>query len=599
MTRAQRYAHLLRWIAVDSLWRYRGTSFLFLTAGMGGLVFQVAALGVAVIYAQMLEHGWVVTLLGRQVEARSSVVLLAVCGTGVLVALLLSAYLTYVSGVQSIRLRRRYQVFCSLRALRLLASGFPVWPPPDKRQANLGEIMKLVRGDAAFYGRVAQMFIQAVVPAVTSILAVGALLYLEWLSTLAVLLATLVSTVFHYRASVTAVEGSRLMEQYAPQASRAYREQVNALRGSTVVSDAEHETGDETFFQSGGVRAFLDARDRRMRALESSKLVSNACFAIIVFIVLLGLGMSIIVEGRGWGRLIVYLLALRYGLVGLRSLATTITSINRFYPQLRRYRDFVEMSATRSGVRPEPLEAYQVRATADALGGSEESATFTAGSRVLLICPTELDRYTAGFILDSLIGASVGAVAAATSSLWLVTAWLACDPSLPLATAVGLPAKMRRRDIEQLLEGTRLAEKVTAQLPDDFAKPMDPQAWARVDPMVRYALALVAATHVDRQWVLLDEAKLRAVPANVQEQLLRRLADRIVVIVSRSAAVVGQYSESMVIVADRGQVIGIGSPAWLECHRAEVEALLGEVLGVGESRATNGDEQEDAELDCE
>ena len=62
--------------------------------------------------------------------------------------------------------------------------------------------------------------------------------------------------------------------------------------------------------------------------------------------------MSIIFEGRGWGRLIVYLLALRYGLVNLRSLASTITSINRLYPHLRRYRDFVEMSATRSGVRP-------------------------------------------------------------------------------------------------------------------------------------------------------------------------------------------------------------------------------------------------------
>lgn len=599
VTRAQRYAHLLRWIAVDSLWRYRGTSFLFLSAGMGGLVFQIAALGVAVIYAQMLEHGRVVTLLGRQVEARSEVGLLAVCGTGVLVALLLSAYLTYVSGVQSIRLRRRYQVFCSQRVLRLLASGFPVWPPPDKRQANLGEIMKLVRGDAAFHGRVAQMFIRAVVPAVTSILAVGVLLYLEWLSTLVVLLATLVSTVFHYRVSVAAAQGSRLMEQHAPQASRAYRERINVLRGSTVVSDTELTASDEAFFQSGGVRAFLDARDRRMRATESSKLVSNIFFAVIVFVVLLGLGMSIIFEGRGWGRLIVYLLALRYGLVSLRSLTSTITSINRFYPQLRRYRDFIEMSATRSGVRPEPLEAYQVRATADALGGSEESATFTAGSRVLLICPTELDRYTVGFILDSLIGASVGSVAAATSSLWLVTAWLTCDPSLPIGTAVGLPAKMRRRDIEQLLEGTTLAEKVTAQLPDDFAKPMDSQAWARVDPMVRYALALVAAAHVDRQWVLLDEARLRAVPANVREQLLRRLADRIVVIVSRSAAAAGQYSESMVIVADRGQVIGIGSPAWLECHRADVEALLGEALGVDESRATNGDEQEDAELDDE
>ncbi len=49
--------------------------------------------------------------------------------------------------------------------------------------------------------------------------------------------------------------------------------------------------------------------------------------------------------------------------------------------------------------------------------------------------------------------------------------------------------------------------------------------------------------------------------------------------------------------APGGRVIGIGSPAWLECHRADVEALLGEVLCVDESRATNGDEQEDAELD--
>ncbi len=599
VTRAARYVRLLRSLAVELLWRFRANSILILATGMGGLMCQIAAIGVAVVYAQMLEQGRVVTLLGQQAEARSSVGLLAICGTGVLVTLLLSAYLTYVSGVQSIRLRRRYQVFCSVRALRLLASGVPVLPPPDKRQANLGHIMNLVRGDAAFHGRVAQMFIQAIVPAVTSILAVGALFYLEWLPTLVVLLATLVSTVFHYRASVAAAQGSRLMEQHAPQATRAYRERINALRGSTAVSDTKHKTVDEIFFQSGGVRASLDARDRRMWATESSKLVSNIFFAVIVFVVLLGLGMSIIFEGRGWERLIVYLLALRFGLVSLRSLTSTITSINRFYPQIRRYRDFVEMSATRSGVRPEPLDAYKVRAAADALGGSEESATLTAGSRVLLICPTELDRYTVGFILDSLIGASVGSVAAATSSLWLVTAWLACDPSLPIGTAVGLPAKMRRRDIEQLLEGTRLAEKVTAQLPDDFAKPMDPQAWARVDPMVRYALALVAAAHVDRQWVLLDEAKLRAVPANVREQLLRRLADRIVVIVSRSAAAVGQYSESMVIVADRRQVIGIGSPAWLECHRPEVEALLGEVLGVGESRATNGDEQEDAQLDYE
>src|SRR5262245_53405815 len=74
IVRAQlfRYLGVVRWIVIDSMWRFRYRTGLVIGLGLLGMSLQVGALGLALHYAKLLEHGTAYHLLGRKFMPQSS-----------------------------------------------------------------------------------------------------------------------------------------------------------------------------------------------------------------------------------------------------------------------------------------------------------------------------------------------------------------------------------------------------------------------------------------------------------------------------------------------------------------------------------------------
>jgi len=394
ISRIARYFDLMGWVAQDSIWRLRRISALGLSASFGALVAQIGALAVVALYAHLLERGGEVTLLGQTLEPRGSAVMLVGAGTAALVLLLLSSVLMYVSGRASVRLRREYQEFCTQRALDALSARYPILVPHDQKGRSSGQVVRIVRGDSGYSGWVAQLGLEAIIPALSAVCGIAVLLVMEPLLTLMVTAFIVFSLVVLMRVSVRAARASVRMEKTSPLAAAAVRECVVALRHG----HSERPDG----VLDGPFREHLDARDVRMSALHGSRLVSNVFLSAALFIVIVALGTSILHDGTGWSRLLVYLAICRYSLYSLRSVTQLLTSINRFYPQLSRYRMFVDMSRLQEGDRLPDVLSIQLGSRA--VAGSRQSLSLGTPGRIAVVTALELNRFTVGTIVWSLCG---------------------------------------------------------------------------------------------------------------------------------------------------------------------------------------------------
>jgi hypothetical protein len=76
---------------------------------------------------------------------------------------------------------------------------------------------------------------------------------------------------------------------------------------------------------------------------------------MVVSIILLTMGLDIIRERAGWGCMLNYVVAFHFATMGIQGVYAAITSINRFYPQMRRYMTFVQGFTSMDAERHPPI----------------------------------------------------------------------------------------------------------------------------------------------------------------------------------------------------------------------------------------------------
>lgn len=580
--RIGRYQRLMRWLSRDSLWRFKGITLLSLGLGFGGLLAQIGAIGLAAYYAHLLERGEAIELMNSVYEPRSSVALLSMIGLGALVLLMIGALAMWISGLLSVTIRRRYQDFCAARAIDRLRERRFIWSPPDKRRGDIGTVLRLIRGDAGYAGWVAQLLLAAVVPAVSTVIAIVALVSLEPLLSIGVMVLVVVSMVFLVRVNVAAAHHSKRLEQAAVPAGRDVRRKIATLRDTP--HGARVEVDAEALFGTGEMKTYLDARDGRMQVMETSRFISNFFFAITLVLVLLVLGGDLIQEGTGFGRLFIYLVALRYALFSLRSVTQLLTSINRFFPQLWRYREFLEASDATPDETPR-RERFTMRAVEPRVPESVNETTLRAPQRLTLLTPTELNRYTLGFLLWALVGPNREQTHAALAHARFAALRLQPEHAESAAATLGLPAGLSRAVLLEPLAETPLATALEAALPASLDEPLDDDAWRALPRGAKYAVGVLEALHDGAQWVLLDGRFLRLLHERSRAALLDAFQDRFVVIVTADPAFAAASPADFIGVADEGRLYGLGDCDWLAANLDEIESRFGAALAAGPGRS--------------
>jgi hypothetical protein len=337
--RIARYRRVVRWFAQDAYGRFRRRLLLiivFSVLAMGGLM---GALGVIFFYVRALEDGAVFVYGGYEIVARDSALLLVAAASTGLVLFILSFIFRYAAILQALEIGRAYEGFCSRRAIALVGAhgGRP------EADAWADHARLLIQSDPRFCARVARVTVNMILPVIAFAATFTVLIWLDpWLTILVIgLLAAALP--FLYVVNVRGARNSMAMEKRAKAASDRKRELValNTERGEPLDPESPEMSRP---FRRGPIARHLDSYVGRLRANHNSELVTNTVMGISVVVILASKGSDILATGKGWGELAVYMAALRVNLTSVTQASKTLTSVNRFYPQVARYFRFLEQT---------------------------------------------------------------------------------------------------------------------------------------------------------------------------------------------------------------------------------------------------------------
>jgi ABC-type multidrug transport system fused ATPase/permease subunit len=324
------YAEVTLWMVKDTLLRNRWQNLLGTSLQFAGLSAQVIAVTLTLGYAQRLESNTPLDIVGFEFIPQASIPLLVFVAAASGGLLLISSLMTWASQKIILNLRRGYYEFCMERLFRLLKErGAP--QQLKQTEGQVRALFMLVRRDGLYCSRYYGALIGAIVPGVTAAAALATCIYTDWTLTIALFAALGVIGPILYRGNRQSSGLSNQVDQRAPACAKELRGQLlEGLQGA-----------DKTMVERPDSDAWMDAYMGRLGAAIHSDLVVNLLMSAAISTLVAGVGYQSITSHAGWGRIVIYLVALRYFLVHLKGLARMITTMNQFYVQSSRYRAYV------------------------------------------------------------------------------------------------------------------------------------------------------------------------------------------------------------------------------------------------------------------
>ncbi|MCW7755440.1 hypothetical protein OOT00_15800 [Desulfobotulus sp. H1] len=344
MKTIKKYIDFFYWMICDSLLRYRNKVLLVSFADFVGVSMQVAALWVLLQYIFHLESGKPINILDYSIVARDSFQVFFVFTTVAFFLLLLSAWLIFYSDVQKIKLRVLFERFCSQRAfLAYEKKSFFLFLATEKLK-NTG-ISKIAIGDARYYSRALFMVFNLLKPVCYLVIAVPAMLYISTRLTFILGAVVLISLFFQYLVSKNAAKQSVLLENYNMRSNLEKKQLISFLDACSLSNEADSKDRVKDkiklFFSSRTIVNRYKTLEERLKGAPQSSFISNVLMAFGIFIILIVLiRQSLFIEPQ-WASTIAFLISLKISLSQLGAINRILTGINRFYPQISRYRRFI------------------------------------------------------------------------------------------------------------------------------------------------------------------------------------------------------------------------------------------------------------------
>jgi hypothetical protein len=569
-TKLSRYSAFLRWMAIDAFWRFRWLVIGVILSGAAAVALQIKAIAITIYYTHLFEDGKSITLFGHAYDTRQSISLLVSFAVAVMLTLLISALLQYASRVWTLFLRRRYAEFCSIRVLTIL-KGAPHTVPGGPLRFDDTTATALSRSESLYCGRMVSIAVAVVAPALSFFVSVGALFYLHWGLTLLLVGMIGVCSIFLYRVNVKGAKYSHEAEKHSRGAVAEYRRIVQSHKSAMVVHrdfDAERSV------RSDPIRSYFNAYISRLRVVADSELIGNVFLGLALAIIMVVLGAGVIQRGQGWGELVVYLVALRYALVTFRGGVRTITSFNRFYPQVRRYFDFIRWSAE-TVEAPSPLpETVRLRCPDPKIDGSLRKFIVAPNSRVALCAPIDLNRYTVPFILRCMVGNDAGLVRSIVANAAWATSSFRFAPG-PIRQSAMFSDPEFAQTLNMLISTHGLEKKLADQLPKGLDTEMPELGRDGINPVIKFLFGLIPLVKSDAQWVFLDGNDISMMDEGLRDDVLARLLNRVVVILyNEDLSGAGKCGEQVVAVHDAAEQVGLGPASWFQANQDTIQRLI-------------------------
>ena len=571
----RRYSEFFSWFLRDSLWRFKFRVLTVTVLGFLGVTFQVAALGQAVIYAKLLRTGKTITLFRFTLDSRTSLLLLALVSMGVLGTLIFSSGMIYWAKKMALGIAVGYEEFIVKRTLRVFGSHLKIHPVLKNPFGSEAETMRLITGDARICTRMVRVLMGAIVPALSIIAYGGILFYMDVVMTVLVTIAVAVSGIAFYWVSKKGVGSSRDLEANTP---GAYQEKVEILKW--LVYTPEFISSNDPFFEKpfskGQTKENQNAFKERLLVLDRSIFVNNFLTAVLLCLTLFYFGGRALRYGSGWGVLALYLISLRLCLRSMQDLTRRITSVNRYYPIMKRLYYFLRhtsVSCTESLPKPEILPVISVGE--DCLVGSQSQWCPKQGVRAAVLTVVSLNRYSLAFLIHSLVNhSSVVNDQEFIASTYFVAAD-SRQPAMSLKTKLRCHSKDEWNAFFDSVASDLHIRRLLEEFPFCIDITLSPKQWQSLDLSTSCAISLLAAWRSTCTWVFVEKRALDVLDLKVRSWILEWLREKVVFVfyTPKDAFEVCHGEEAVIVVGD-GEVIGLGEVDWAGSKRDTIQSEL-------------------------
>lgn len=313
-------------------------------------------------------------------------------GSLIVALLALAALLNLASRLLSLGRWRAYEAHIRVRLASLLHLLPSPLAPNTSRQMSASRLRTMLGKDARYAGISVHRAISGLFSLAAFAAVAVSLLTINPALTLVVGLVAAIGGLLIIPQSRSAARASLDVERLAPPASRARSNLVARALACPIDRDELDQA-----INTGPIRDLADAVRRRLRAIDIAE-----CWARISGVVAIALVLAIVIiqanDGiPSWGSMIGYVIAMTVALARFAAFIRTLTSLNRFVPQLRRLREATtellnafHQLATSETAPSVPASPFSVhlnipRVVPDGQPGAGEPLTLGPNSRVAIL----------------------------------------------------------------------------------------------------------------------------------------------------------------------------------------------------------------------
>lgn len=610
------YGRIYGWLMKDIARAQAGRSLLVVILSLLSVATRIIAIGLALLYAKARSTGQPVQILDWEFHASNESSNLLLWSGAVLSVALMAAAFTYLAEWTAFQTAKKYII----RANELILDAYGTDQPARSASDSANHLRRLLSRDTNMVLRASLILMRSVMPVFLLIGAViGMFVIHSLLSVIVLLLGTFYAVPF-FLLNAQVIRASRKREQHVSEVGAGVRRLLPMILHRRGPSDSQRKWS-HLFHESMPIEQNLSALKDILLARKRVGFLQDVYLGVALVLSLVVFGLIVADRPSSWVEFIAYLAALRFVSTSMKTIASTVTTTNRFLPQVRRYVEFVQPPGNAETIAAEESADVDtdfdknrqrdgapmtLRCSSPQLRDSKKQIAVHAGEIIFAIDPLPL--HVAGFrrwCRRFCGGAREG------ERLWRDAFFLGKVSRLPelaigdIMTGDVESAVNSQPRIEAVLDSLGLFSEYR-KLPNGIKTKLDESTEATISRRMRYAMLLMEAIVSDPSPIVLQWEPLTAMGDSFSGAILEQLKDRVVIIAGLPAQFRGGSTDILLpkgrwAVIMEGAMLGMGDAAWyesiqselLERWRPEIEARAVAVeAGVGDAALDDDDDDE-------
>ncbi len=570
------YAQVYGWLVGDVARSMPLASISVVLLSVIGIMTRLGAIGLVLAYVKALGSGADANIAGVAIAATTELESLGLWAGATLVLALIAAVSTYAAEWLAFEIASGYM----RRAARLVLHAFEAGGGPQVPNLPLYQeqdhVRKLLSRDLNMVLRATLILLRCVIPLVTVIVAAVWMVMIHAMLSAIVLVFLAIYAAPFFLLNARVVRASRDREQHSVGVGSGIRRLLPMVMNRRGASEQRRNWAD-VYHDMLPIDENLSALQDILLARKRVGLLQDVLFGFVLVASLIVFALLLADGDTSWALFLMYLVALRFAAAALKSIASFITSSNRFVPQVRRYVEFVRSSRLRTvsdevehtSVAANPLSQFEIRCAKPALEGSASSCDVGPGQPVLVVNMLPLHVGSLRRWSRQLCaGAKLG------DQLWWQAYYLGDVSRLPmlrLSEIVAHDASIVSREsahVQAVFDQLGVFEEYR-NLPGGLETILDTTVDLRMSRSLRYAIALMEGVITHRPIIVLDWSALSAHSDSFVKAVADVLNDRVLLLAAGDVPrVMPDIAQSAVVVED--DVIGIGDGLWYESAQVQL-----------------------------